>query len=197
MAGAGRAPQSSSAHRLITAPHVHAIQTRPPSRPLSSSPASISVTPGLVDSTFKASHAVAPRRAPRRALPRGARRARARVLHPRRVERRPPASVVVLRQLEVEAVPVHPDDDVADAGPGVEPGAERVQCAIVREHRATREAERRCEEKTPLARSHYRDHNPRHGISKHVPSYDLPRAEWRGLVTRLHHVYCHAPVPCA
>jgi hypothetical protein len=38
VAGAARAGQSSSAHRLIEAPHVYAIQTRSPSRPLSRSP---------------------------------------------------------------------------------------------------------------------------------------------------------------
>src|SRR5262245_3809025 len=48
------------------------------------------------------------RRAPRRALPRGAGRARGRVLHPGRVESRPPATVVVLRQLQVEDLAVDP-----------------------------------------------------------------------------------------
>jgi len=61
---------------------------------------------------------------PRRALPPRARCARRRVLHPGRVEGRAPASVVVLSQLKIEALAVHPDGDVADAGPGVEPGAE-------------------------------------------------------------------------
>src|SRR5262249_31921829 len=53
-----------------------------------------------------------------------------RVLHARRVERRAPASVVVLRQLEVEALAVRPRGDVADAGPGVEPGAERPEGVV-------------------------------------------------------------------
>src|SRR5262245_27135925 len=48
-------------------------------------------------------------RAPRRALPRGAGRARWAVFHPRRVERGAPTALVVLRQLEVEALAVHPD----------------------------------------------------------------------------------------
>ena len=48
-----------------------------------------------------------------------------RVLHPRRKERRTPAAVVVLSQLLVEALAVHPDGDVADAGPGVEPRRQR------------------------------------------------------------------------
>jgi hypothetical protein len=41
---------------------------------------------------------------------------------------------------------VHPDRDVADAGPGVEPGAQRVQRAVIRGHGAPGEAERRSEE---------------------------------------------------
>src|SRR5262245_12374216 len=63
--------------------------------------------------------------APRRPLPRCTRRARRRALHAGRVERRAPAALVVLRQLEVEALAVHPHGDVADAGPGVQPGAQR------------------------------------------------------------------------
>ena len=51
---------------------------------------------------------------PRRALPSGTGRARGRVLHPGRVERRAPALLVVLGQLEVVALAVHPDGDVPD-----------------------------------------------------------------------------------
>src|SRR5262249_38653940 len=58
-------------------------------------------------------------------LPRSTDRARWRVLHARRVERRAPAAVVVLRQLQVEPLAVHPDGDVPDAGPGVEPRTQR------------------------------------------------------------------------
>ncbi len=36
----------------------------------------------------------------------------------------------------------HADGDVADVSPGVEPGAERVERAIVRVHRAPSEADR-------------------------------------------------------
>jgi len=64
------------------------------------------------------------------------------VLHSRRVERRPPAALVVLRELEVVALVRHADGDVADVSPGVEPGAERVERAIVRVHRAPSEADR-------------------------------------------------------
>jgi hypothetical protein len=56
-------------------------------------------------------------RMPRRRLPAGARRARRRVLHPGRVEGRAPPALVVLSQLEVEALPVHPDGDVPAASP--------------------------------------------------------------------------------
>src|SRR4030095_14121572 len=72
------------------------------------------------------------RRVPRRALPRGAGRARGRVLHTGRVEGRAPAALVVLSQLKVKALAVHPDGDVPDPGPRVEPGAERVEGAVVR-----------------------------------------------------------------
>jgi len=44
--------------------------------------------------------------------------ARGRVLHARGVERRAPAALVVLRQLQIEALAMHPDGDVADAEPG-------------------------------------------------------------------------------
>src|SRR5437899_8978039 len=56
-------------------------------------------------------------RMPRRALPPGPGRARGRVLHPGRVERGPPASLVVLSQLLVVALAVHAHGDVANPGP--------------------------------------------------------------------------------
>jgi hypothetical protein len=68
------------------------------------------------------------------------------VLHPRRVEGRAPPAIVVLRQLQIVALAVHPDRDVADAGPRVEPGPERGERAVVRGHGAPGEAERRDEE---------------------------------------------------
>src|SRR5439155_18849281 len=66
-------------------------------------------------------------RSPRCPLPGGSRRARRGVLHTTRVERRAPATLVVLGQLQIVALPVHPDDDVADAAPRVEPAVERVE----------------------------------------------------------------------
>jgi hypothetical protein len=60
----------------------------------------------------------------RRALPTRARRTRRGVLHARRVERGSPASLVILSQLQVVALAVHPDCDVPDASPRVQPGAE-------------------------------------------------------------------------
>jgi hypothetical protein len=51
---------------------------------------------------------------------------------------------------QIVALAVHPDGDVADAGPGVEPGAERVERAIVRGHEAPGEAERRQEQPAAL-----------------------------------------------
>src|SRR4029453_17341551 len=90
------------------------------------------------------------RRVPRRALPRGARRARRRVLHAGRVEGGSPAVLVAARELKVVALMRHPDRDPADAGPGAEPRPKRVQRAVVREHRAPGEAERRYEESAAL-----------------------------------------------
>src|SRR5262249_18439386 len=95
------------------------------------------------------------RSVPRRRLPRGARRARRRVLHPGRVKGRPPAAVVVLRQLQVEALAVHPGGDPADAGPRVEPRAQRPERAVVRGQRAPGEAERRPEELAALVEHGY------------------------------------------
>jgi len=46
---------------------------------------------------------------------------------PGRVERRSPAALIVLRQLEVEALTVHARGDVADVRPGIEPGAQRTR----------------------------------------------------------------------
>jgi hypothetical protein len=44
------------------------------------------------------------------------------VLHPRRVEGRAPAALVVAGKLKFEALVRHADGDPADSGPGVEPG---------------------------------------------------------------------------
>jgi len=63
--------------------------------------------------------------------------------YPGRVEGRALAALVVLRQLEVEALAVHPHGDAADARPGVEPVLERRERAIVRRARQTGEADRR------------------------------------------------------
>jgi hypothetical protein len=60
------------------------------------------------------------------------RRARRGVLHPCRIERRSPAALVVSRELKIVALARHADRDVADAGPGVEPGPQRPERAVVR-----------------------------------------------------------------
>src|SRR5262249_27442310 len=90
------------------------------------------------------------RRVPRRRLPAGARRARGRMLHARRVERRTPAALVVLGQLKVVTLAVHADGDVADTGPGVEPCAERPEGSVIRGARKRREAERCSQELAAL-----------------------------------------------
>ena len=76
------------------------------------------------------------RRALRRLLQRGAGRARGRGRHAGRVKRRPPAAVVVLSQLQVVAPAVHSHGYVVDAGPGVEPGAQGPESAVVGGHGA-------------------------------------------------------------
>jgi len=93
--------------------------------------------------------------APRRPLPRGAGRAGRRVLHSGRVEGRAPAALIVLSELEILAPAVHADGNVADAGPGVEPGAQRPERAVVRGHRASREPNGRPEEPTALVEHAY------------------------------------------
>src|SRR5262245_43769643 len=71
---------------------------------------------------------------PRSWLPTGTDCTHRTVLHAGGVEGRAPASPVVLRQLQIEALAVHPDGYVADACPGVQPGAERPECAVIRGH---------------------------------------------------------------
>src|SRR4029450_6522985 len=64
------------------------------------------------------------RRGPRRALPSGAARARGRMFHPRRVERRAPAALVVARELQIVALMGHASLDGVEPAPGVQPRAE-------------------------------------------------------------------------
>ena len=63
---------------------------------------------------------------------------------------RSPASVVVSSQLQIVAQAVHPHGDVADAGPGVEPGAQGMERAVIRGHRTLGEADSRTEEPAAL-----------------------------------------------
>jgi hypothetical protein len=64
------------------------------------------------------------------------------VLHAGCVEGRAPAAIVVLRQQEIVALAVHANGDVADAGPGVEPGAKGPERAVVGRPGKPDEAER-------------------------------------------------------
>jgi hypothetical protein len=75
---------------------------------------------------------------------------RERVLDAGHVERRPPAALVVLRELEVVALAVHADGDGADAAPGVEVGAEGVESAVIREHGQGGESDCRLKELAAL-----------------------------------------------
>src|SRR5438876_848778 len=78
----------------------------------------------LVSSPFALPQRISRRalhRVPRRPLPRRAGRACGRVLHPARVERRPPPLLVIASELEVDALARHADGDVPDAAPRIEP----------------------------------------------------------------------------
>ena len=56
------------------------------------------------------------------------------MLHPGRVEGGAPAALVVLSQLQIEALSVHSNSDVPDARPRVEPGTQPPECTVVGEH---------------------------------------------------------------
>src|SRR5262249_14005085 len=59
-------------------------------------------------------------------------RAAWRVFHAGCVERRPPPAFVVLGQLKVVALAVHPGSHAPDACPGVDPRAERPDSTVIR-----------------------------------------------------------------
>jgi len=62
--------------------------------------------------------------------------------------------------LQIESLAVHPDGDVPDAGPRVEPGAQRPERAVVRGHRAAGKADRRRhQEPSPLVEHGYCSEN--------------------------------------
>ncbi len=58
------------------------------------------------------------------------------------------AALVVLSQLQIVTLAVHPDGDVSDPGPGVEPDPECPEGPVIRRPRDPREAERGEEEST-------------------------------------------------
>src|SRR5438445_4200816 len=74
------------------------------------------------------------------------------------VERGPPPTLVILSQLQIVALAMHPHCDMPDPGPRVEPGPERVERAIVRGHGAPGEAECRDEEPSTLIEHGLVDH---------------------------------------
>jgi hypothetical protein len=74
------------------------------------------------------------------------------------VEGRSPAALVVAGKLEIVALVRHAHDNVADAGPGVEPGAQRPECSVVRRHRAPGEADSRTQELAALVEHALLDH---------------------------------------
>jgi hypothetical protein len=58
-------------------------------------------------------------------------RAAWRMLHPGRAKRRPPASLVVLSQLQIEALAVHPHRNAPNPSPRVQPGAENMDGSVL------------------------------------------------------------------
>src|SRR4029450_474787 len=110
------------------------------------------------------------RRAPGRALPASARRARRGVLHPGRVEGRSPAALVIACELEVVTLVRHADRDPPDASPRVQPGAEGMEGAVIGGHRAPGEADSSTQELAALVE---------HGASRapRPPALSRP-AEW-------------------
>jgi hypothetical protein len=77
------------------------------------------------------------------------------VLHPGRVERRAPATLIVARELEVEALARHADGDPADSGPRIQPRAEGVERTVIRGPGKPGEPERRHQEPAALVEHGY------------------------------------------
>ena len=75
--------------------------------------------------------------------------------HSGRVERRTPAFLVVAGEVEIVALAGYAHGDVADAGPGVEPRAQRPERAVVGPHRAPGESDSRAEELAALVEHGY------------------------------------------
>ena len=93
----------------------------------------------------------------------------------------------MLSQLEVKALAVHPDRDVADAGPGVEPESQRPKRTVIRRPRKPGEAER-CSKRAfqawcakcgpaEVGRALDRD------WERLVTFYQFPREHWKHLRT--------------
>ncbi len=74
------------------------------------------------------------------------------MVHAGGVEGRSPASVIILSQLQVVALAVHPHGDVPNPGPRLHPRAESMKGAVVGGHRAPGEAQRRYEERPAFPR---------------------------------------------
>src|SRR5215467_7163063 len=98
------------------------------------------------------------RGAPRSPLPRGARRARRRVLHARRVEGRAPALVVILSQLQVAALAMHTHRNAPDPRPRVQPRAQCPERTVVGGHGAPGESYSRSEKLAALVGHALLDH---------------------------------------
>src|SRR5262249_56164388 len=76
-------------------------------------------------------------------------------LHAERVERRAPASVVVLGQLQVVALAMHAHGNAPDPRPRVEPRAQCPERTVVGGHGAPGEADRRTEKLPALVEHGY------------------------------------------
>jgi len=72
------------------------------------------------------------------------------VFHARRVERGAPAALIVLGQLEVEALTVHPHRDSADTIPGIQVTPKGPECTVIGRHREGGESDSRTKELAAL-----------------------------------------------
>src|SRR5262245_45424046 len=86
-----------------------------------------------------------------------------------------------LHRLPRRALPrgaVHPDGDVADARPGIEPGPQRPECAVVGGHRAPGEADSRSEKLDALVKHVLLDSELEAEAVIHQPRASSTAAAW-------------------
>jgi len=95
----------------------------------------------------------------------------------------PPALLVVSRELEVIALTGHADSNPSDTGPGVEPGAQRVERTVVGREREPSESRALLSGVAPVGRGCFRNrqkdqfkkkrHSATHGVAPFCDSRNL------------------------